>query len=85
MFRRLFGWTLSLINVSQELDRHRDAIRDLNARIRDLEEAFRLLSREVRHSRELNAAECEKLLLKIEAVASGATRAKRKNLRKKSE
>lgn len=84
MFRRLFEWTLSLINVSQELDRHRDAIRDLNARTRDLEETFKLLSQEVRHSRELSAAEREKLLLKIEAVASHAPRPQRKKLRKKS-
>jgi predicted nucleic acid-binding Zn-ribbon protein len=70
MFRRLVEWTLSLINVSQELDRHRVAIRDLNARNRDLEEAFKLLSQELRHQRELAAAEREKLLLKIEGIVA---------------
>ena len=70
MFRRLFEWTISLINISKELGRHREAIRELSTRTRDLEEAFKLLSQEVRHSGGLNAAEREKLLLKIESVAS---------------
>ena len=68
MFRRLFGWTLSLFNVSQELEQHREAVRDLNARTRNLEEAFKLMSQELLHQRELNAVEREKLLLEIEGI-----------------
>jgi hypothetical protein len=82
MFRRLVEWTLSLINVSQELDRHRAAIRDLNARNRDLEEAFKLLSQEIRHLRELGAAEREKLLLKIEGIVGDRQPALPKKRRK---
>ena len=84
MFRRLFGWTLSLINVSHELDRHRDAIRDLAARVRDLEEAFKLLSLEFRHQRELDAAEREKLVLKIEGIMAKVQPALAKKRRRKS-
>jgi len=84
MFRRLFGWTLSLINVSQELDRHRDAICELNTRTRDLEEAFKLLAQEVRHVRELHAAEREKLVLKIEGIMARVQPALPKKRRRKS-
>ena len=84
MFRRLLEWTISLINVSQELGRHRDAIRELNTRTRDLEEAFKLLSQEVRHSGELDAVEREKLLLKIESVASKLQHSSLKRPRKRS-
>ena len=84
MFRRLFAWTLSVFNVSQELEQHREAVRDLNARTRNLEEAFKLLSQELRHQRELNAIEREKFLLEIEGMKAKGQSAHPKKRRRKS-
>ena len=49
--------------MSRELQEHRDIIRQLEDRTRNIEEAIKLLAQEQRHSRELETKEREKLLL----------------------
>jgi hypothetical protein len=52
------------------LQEHRTTIRRLEARLRDMEEAMKLLAVEQRHARELETAEREKLLLRIKAAVA---------------
>ena len=52
--------------MSRELQEHRETIRQLEDRIRNIEEAIKLLAQEQRHSRELESTEREKLLLRLQ-------------------
>lgn len=72
MWKSLADWMLAMVNMSRELAEHRGAIRQLEERLRNVEEAVRLLAAEQRHARELEAAEREKLLLRIEAALTKA-------------
>ena len=72
MFGKVTTWALSILNTSRELAEHRTRLRELDQRVRDLEEGFRMLSQELRHFREIDAAEREKLFLKVEALAAKA-------------
>jgi uncharacterized coiled-coil DUF342 family protein len=60
---------LAVLNMTRELEENRATIRRLETRLRDLEEAIKLLAQEQRHARELEAAEREKLLLLLERGA----------------
>ena len=73
MWKIVSDWLLAFLNMARELQEHRTAIRDLEHRIRDMEEAIKLPAQEQRHSRELERAEREKLMLRLE----GASREKR--------
>jgi archaellum component FlaC len=66
MWKTLSDWLLALFNMSRELQEHRDTIRRLDERVRDIEEAIKLLALELRHSRELESAEREKIVLQLE-------------------
>ena len=68
MWKSLADWLLAMANMSRELAEHRGTIRQLEERLRNVEEAVRLLAAEQRHARELQAAEREKLLLRLEAA-----------------
>ncbi len=52
--------------MSRELQEHRDTIRQLEERVRNTEEAIKLLAQEQRHSRELNSSGRENLLLRLQ-------------------
>ena len=52
--------------MSRELQEHRGTIRQLEERLRNTEEAIRLLAQEQRHARELESSEREKLLLRVQ-------------------
>ena len=52
--------------MTRELEENRATIRRLETRLRDLEEAIKLLAQEQRHARELEAAEREKFLLLLD-------------------
>jgi acyl-CoA reductase-like NAD-dependent aldehyde dehydrogenase len=52
--------------MSRELEENHVGLRRLEARVRDIEEALKLLAQEQRHARELEAAERQKLLLRLE-------------------
>ncbi|MBI2946151.1 MAG: hypothetical protein HYY23_00775 [Verrucomicrobia bacterium] len=65
MWKTLSDWLLALFNMSRELQEHRETIRQLERRVRDIEEAIKLLAQDQRHSRELESAEREKLLLRL--------------------
>jgi hypothetical protein len=52
--------------MSRELQEHRDTIRQLDERVRDTEESIKLFAQELRHSREMESSEREKLLLQLE-------------------
>ena len=69
MWRTLADWLLAVLNMTRELEENRATIRRLETRLRDLEEAIKLLAQEQRHARELDAAEREKLLLLLERGA----------------
>ena len=66
MWRMLADWLLAVLNMSRELEENRASIRGLEARVRDMEEALKLLAQELRHARQLEAAEREKLALRLE-------------------
>ena len=66
MWKSLSDWLFALFNMSRELQEHRDTIRRLDERLRNLEEAMRLLALEQRHARELESVEREKLLLRVQ-------------------
>ncbi len=66
MWKTLADWLLAFFGMARELQEHRDTIRRLEERTRNLEEALRLLAQEQRHSRELESSEREKLVLKLE-------------------
>lgn len=66
MWKTLSDWLFALFNMSRELHEHRETIRQLEARVRDAEEAIKLLAQEQRHARELEFAEREKLLLRLQ-------------------
>ncbi len=62
----LSDWLFALFNMSRELQEHRETMRQLEDRVRDMEESIKLLAQAQRHGRELDAAEREKLALQLE-------------------
>lgn len=66
MWRTLADWLLAVLNMTREVEENRASIRDLEARMRDMEEAIKLLAQEQRHARQLEAVEREKLVLRLE-------------------
>lgn len=65
MWRTLADWLLAVLNMTRELEENRATTRRLESRLRDTEEAIKLLAQEQRHVRELEAAERDKLLLRL--------------------
>ena len=59
-------WLLALLNMARELEENRKSIRQIEARLRDMEEAVKILAMEQRHTREMESAEREKLLLRLQ-------------------
>ena len=66
MWKTLSDWLFAVFNMSRELQEHRDIIRLLEDRTRNIEEAIKLLAQEQRHSREMESAEREKLRLRLQ-------------------
>jgi hypothetical protein len=66
MWKTLSDWLFAVFNMSRELQEHRDTLRLLEERTRNIEEAIKLLAQEQRHSRELEGTEREKLLLRLQ-------------------
>ena len=66
MWKTLSDWLLALFSMGRELQEHRAAIRQLEARQRDLEEAVNLLAQEQRHGREIESAERQNLLMRVQ-------------------
>ena len=52
--------------MARELEENRASIRQIDKRLRDMEEAIRLLAQEQRHGRELETAERDKLFLRLQ-------------------
>jgi hypothetical protein len=61
---------LAFFGMARELEEHRARIRRLEDRLRDHEEALKLLAQELRHTRELETTEREKQLLRLERELS---------------
>ena len=66
MWKTIANWVLAFSGMAREVEEHRASIRRLEDRLRDIEEALKLVALELRHSREMDAAEREKQLLKLE-------------------
>ena len=66
MWKTLSDWLFALFNMSRELQENRVTLRRLEERLRNTEEAIRLLAQEQRHARELESVEYEKLLLRLQ-------------------
>lgn len=49
-------WPFAIFNMSRELQEHRKTIRQLEERVRNTEEAIKLLAQEQRHAREMESA-----------------------------
>ena len=74
MWRSIADWALAFLGMARELQEHRATIRELEQRVRDLEEAIKLVTQEQRHSRELGSVEREKLVLRIENALKSSER-----------
>ena len=70
MWKTISEWLLAFLNMSRELQEHRETIRRLEDRMRNAEESIKLLAQEQRLTRELDAAEREKLVLQLERELS---------------
>jgi hypothetical protein len=70
MWKTIADWLLAFFGMARELEEHRTRIRRLEDRLRDHEEALKLVAQELRHSRALEAAEREKHLLRLEREVS---------------
>ncbi len=66
MWKTLSDWLLAFLNMARELQEHRTSIRGLEARLRDVEVAIKLLAQEQRHTRELEEAHREQFVLRLE-------------------
>ncbi len=66
MWKTLADWLHAFLDMTRELQEHRISIRRSEERLRDIEEAVKLLAMELRHSRESESAAREKLFLQIE-------------------
>jgi hypothetical protein len=66
MWKTLSDWLFAVFNMSRELQEHRDTLRQLEQRTRNIEEAIKLLAHEQRHGRDMESAEREKLLLRLQ-------------------
>ena len=60
------GLAARAAELSRELEENRASIRRIEARLRDVEEAIKLLAQEQRHARQLESAEREKLRLRLQ-------------------
>ena len=70
MWKTVSDWLFAIFNMSRELQEHRATIRHFEERLRNTEEAIRLLAQEQRHARELESSEREKLLLRVQQEAA---------------
>jgi hypothetical protein len=70
MWKTLAEWLLAFFGMARELEEHRARIRRLEDRLRGHEEALKLVAQELRHTRELEAAEREKQMLRLEREVS---------------
>jgi hypothetical protein len=66
MWKTLSDWLLAFLNMARELEENRASIRQIETRLRDLEEAVKLLAQEHRHGREMESVEREKMLLRMQ-------------------
>ena len=66
MWKTLSDWLFALLNMSRELQEHRETIRQLEDRVRNTEESIKLLAQAQRHAREMESSEREKLLLRLQ-------------------
>ena len=85
MFRQFTDWVVSLLGNSRELSDHRVRLKQLEERVRDLEEGMRMMLQQLQHDRALQAAEREKFLLRVEALAAKALPQPDRRRRKKGE
>ena len=83
MWRTIADWVLAFFGMARELEEHRTNLREIEERVRNLEEAIKLLAQEQRHARELEMAEREKLLLKLERELTRQPRPPRPRGRKR--
>lgn len=70
MWKTISEWLLAFFNMSREVQEHRETIRRLEDRVRNTEESIKLLAQEQRLTREVDAAEREKLVLQLERELS---------------
>jgi predicted nucleic acid-binding Zn-ribbon protein len=52
--------------MARELEDHRSSIRRIETRLRDMEEAMKLIAQELRHNGEMDVLERDRLLAKLE-------------------
>jgi len=70
MWKTVADWLLAFFGMARELEEHRVRIRRLEERLRDHKEALKLVAQELRHTRELEATEREKQMLRLEREVS---------------
>ena len=68
MWKILADWVLAFFSMARELDEHRTTLRRLEDRLRNVEEAIKLLALEQRHAREIEQVEREKWMLRLQSV-----------------
>jgi hypothetical protein len=72
MWRTVADWILRTVELVEGQRKQQAKIVEFEKRIRDLEEAFRILSQETRHAREMEASERTNLLLRLENAVQTA-------------
>jgi hypothetical protein len=83
MWKTLVDWAAAFLGMARELQDHGTRLRRVEDRIRDIEEALKLLAQEQRHSREMQSAECEKVMLLLERELANRQLTSSKRRRKK--
>ena len=68
MWKALIDGLLAVLTLVRRTEENRLGICELEHRMRDLEEAMKLVVQEQRHAAEIAASEREKLLLRLDAV-----------------
>ena len=69
MWKILADWVLAFFSMAREVEEHRTSLRCLEDRLRNVEEAIKLLALEQRHAREIEQAEREKWTVRLESLA----------------
>ena len=83
-WRSLAGWAIDVFGILRELEEHRVTLKDLQERVRSLEETLKLIAQKQEHRDEVAVLEREKLLLRIESEFAKRVRTLPAPRRKKS-
>jgi predicted nucleic acid-binding Zn-ribbon protein len=71
MWRAVAEWILRMTELVEAQRKQQTKISELEKRVHDLEQAVEIMSREARHTREIEAVQRENLILRLENAVKG--------------